>query len=346
MSQRLIAVCIAAPLALILGAVALSVPLPYAAYSPGPTFDILSKDSDEAEVIQVDGHEAFYDDGQIRFTTVVSSAYGQKLSMGDALSRWVDPDKAVIPYDVAHPPDRSAKEEKAAGAVQMTTSQDVAKAVALREMGMEVRPAVQVALVDPDGPAKGKLLERDVFQEVDGAPVTSTEQIQEAVQAHDDGSMVEFRLLRGTKERTIRVKPEQVDGDPPRVGITLGLGYEFPFQITIRVDPSVGGPSAGLMFSLAIYDTLTPGSLTGGATIAGTGELRGDGSVGPIGGIQQKIAGAEEAGADLFFVPPDNCADVKGLDPDLRLVKAETMHDARLALDRWVNDSDAPLPAC
>ncbi len=345
MSQRLIAVCIAGPLALILGGIALAVPLPYASYSPGPTFDVLGKDENQAEVIQVDGHQAYYDKGQLRFTTVVASSNGQKLSLGDALSRWVDPDKAVVPYDVVHPADQTAEQEEAEGAVQMTTSQDTAKAVALKEMGIDVPTAVQVAAVNAEGPAKDKLLVRDVFKEVDGEPVTDADQIVAAVKKHKDLSNVEFRILRDKKELTVRVKPV-LEKDTVRVGVTLGLGYEFPFDVQLRVDPNVGGPSAGLMFSLAIYDTLTPGSLTGGGVVAGTGELAPDGKVGPIGGIAQKIAGAQEAGAELFFVPQANCPDVQGLDPDLRLVKATTMHEARQALEKWAGDHDAQLPTC
>ncbi|MCX6401001.1 MAG: PDZ domain-containing protein [Propionibacteriales bacterium] len=345
MTQRLVAVCIAAPLVLILGGIALAVPLPYASYSPGPTFDVLGKDSDAAELVQVDGHKAYYDDGQIRFTTVIASSYGQKLTLGDALARWLDPDKAVVPYEVVHPENQSAADEEAEGAIQMSTSQDVAKAIALQEIGIEVPTAVKVAGLNDGGPADGKLLVNDIFQEVDGTPVTKADDVVKAVRKHKDGSLVEFKILRDKRELNVRVKPVLEKGTP-KVGVSVGLGYEFPFKITLRVDPSVGGPSAGLMFSLAIYDTLTKGSLTGGATIAGTGELNPDGTVGPIGGIEQKIAGAEDAGAELFFVPKDNCADVKDLDPDLRLVKATTMHEARVALETWVGDHDAKLPTC
>lgn len=346
MSQRLIAVCIAGPLALILGGIALAVPLPYASYSPGPTFDILGKDENQAEVIQVDGHKAYYDDGQIRFTTVIASSYDQKLTLGDALGRWLDPDRAVVPYDVVHPEDQSKEDEEAEGQVQMSTSQDTAKAVALKEIGVDVPTAVQVSTVTAEGPAADKLLPGDLFQEVDGEPVTDGDQIVKAVQKHTDLTNVEFRILRDKKELTVRVKPKLDDEGVPKIGVGIGLGYDFPFKIQLRVDPTVGGPSAGLMFSLAIYDTLTPGSMTGGATVAGTGELLPDGQVGPIGGIAQKIAGAQEAGAQLFFVPKDNCPDVKDLDPDLRLVKATTMHEARLALEKWSKDHDADLPAC
>ncbi|HVK28803.1 MAG TPA: S16 family serine protease [Nocardioides sp.] len=345
MSQRLIAVCIAGPLALILGGIALAVPLPYASYSPGPTFDILGTDDNRAEVIQVDGHKAYYDEGQIRFTTVIASSFGQKLTLGDALARWLDPDRAVVPYDVVHPPEQSQEDEEAEGQVQMSTSQDTATAVAMAELGIDVPTAVQVAGVQEDGPAKDKLLAGDLFQEVDGEPVTDADQVVKAVRKHTDLTNVEFKILRDKKELTVRVKPVLEDGTP-RVGVSVGLGYEFPFDVKLRVDPTVGGPSAGLMFSLAIYDTLTPGSMTDGATVAGTGELLPDGTVGPIGGIAQKIAGAQEAGAQLFFVPKDNCPDVEDLDPDLRLVKATTMHEARLALEAWTKDHDAELPAC
>ncbi|WP_141014002.1 YlbL family protein [Nocardioides sambongensis] len=345
MNQRLIAALIAGPLVIILGAVALAAPLPYSKYSPGPTFDVLGTDADDAEIIQVDGHKAYYDDGQIRFTTVLSSSRDRKLSLAEALSAWVDPDEAVVPFDVAHPPDQTAEQEKEEGAAQMTTSQDVAKAVALEEIGEKVEPRLQVAAVSEGGPADGKLLVRDVFVEVDGEKVTGSEQVVKQIRTHDDGSPVTLLMRRDGEEFTVEVTPDVVDGTP-RIGVTLGVGYEFPFDIDIEVDPTVGGPSAGLMFSLAIYDTLTPGSLTDGATIAGTGELAADGSVQPIGGIAQKIAGAEDAGAELFMVPPDNCADVADLDPDLRLVKADTMHDARLAIEAWADDPDAVLPAC
>lgn len=345
MSQRLIAVCIAGPLALILGGIALAVPLPYASYSPGPTFDILGTDDNQAEVIQVDGHKAYYDKGQIRFTTVIASSYGQKLTLGDALARWLDPDRAVVPYDVVHQEDQSAEDEEAEGQVQMSTSQDTATAVAMAELGIDVPTAVQVAGVQEDGPAKDKLLTGDLFLEVDGEPVTDADQVVKAVRKHTDLTNVEFKILRDEKELTVRVKPVLEEGTP-RVGVSVGLGYDFPFDVKLRIDPTVGGPSAGLMFALAIYDTLTPGSLTDGATVAGTGELLPDGRVGPIGGIAQKIAGAEEVGAQLFFVPKDNCPDVTDLDPDLRLVKATTLHEARLALEKWSKDHDADLPAC
>jgi len=345
MTQRWMAFALAAPLTVLLLLLAIFVPLPYAVYSPGPTFDVLAKDSNEAEIIQVDGHETYRDDGQIRFTTVQSSARGNKASLFEALAAWINGEEAVVPYEIAHPPDQTAEDEEVRGAVSMVTSQDTAIAVAMRELGFEVPSAIQVAYVDEGTPAFGELRVRDKILEVDDQVLKDAQQLVDVVQKHGPGDPVKLLIERNHKELTVELEPRETK-DGPRIGVRPGIGYDFPFDVTISVDPAIGGPSAGLMFSLAVYDTLTPGSLTDGEIIAGTGELVDDGTVGPIGGIAQKIAGAEEAGAELFFVPEANCPDVDGLDTDLTLVKATTMHESLEALEDWAADRDAELPSC
>lgn len=129
--------------------------------------------------------------------------------------------------------------------------------------------------------------------------------------------------------------------------MTLAPRLDLPFEVSVNIDDGIGGPSAGLMFSLSIYDTLTPGSLTGGEIIAGTGTVDALGTVGPIGGIQQKIVAARDAGAELFLVPADNCGEALGAPRgDLRLVKVESTKDAITSLESWVDDHDADLPTC
>ena len=128
------------------------------------------------------------------------------------------------------------------------------------------------------------------------------------------------------------VTPRTIDGDK-RIGVTPGVGYDFPFDVTIQLD-SVGGPSAGLMFALGIIDTLTPGFLQGGADVAGTGTINQAGEVGPIGGIRQKLIGADDNGADWFLAPADNCDEVTGHVPDgMTVFSIRTLDDALAALD-------------
>jgi PDZ domain-containing protein len=352
MSQRLIAAMIAAPLVLALLLVAAFLPLDYVTYSPGYTVDVLAE-TDGAEIIQVDGHKTFRDDGELRMTTVLVSlpknggeCAGGCKNLYELMATWAASDDAVYPYDSIYRDDETPESNDREGAVSMVTSQDAAIAVALRELGIETKPAVEVAFVEKGTPAEGKLLPRDVLLKVNGEPVTTAEQLVRAVRATEPGDAVELTIRRGRTTSEVSVVPRQVDG-VPYIGITPGNGYLFPFDVRVNIDPDIGGPSAGLVFSLAIYDTLTPGSLTGGGVVAGTGEIAANGEVGPIGGIQQKIAGARDDGAQLFLVPPANCEEALGADPgDMRLVKATTMHVALEAIQDWVADPDADLPSC
>ncbi len=345
MTQRSLATLVAVPLLLVLGAVAALVPLPFATYGPGLTVDVLGEE-DGSEIIRVSGHRTYPADGELRMTTVFVSLPEAHKTLPELMKTWLDDDEAVYPYDAVHEKGETVEDSRIRGAIDMVSSQDQAVAVALEELGYTVSPAALVAYVEEGSPADGTLRPRDLVLAVDGKAVTTPAQVSEAVAAAGRRQKIRMRIERDGKEREVTVTPEVEDGKP-RIGISLGTGYRFPFQVSVNIDSAIGGPSAGLMFSLAIYDTLTPGSLTGGHRVAGTGTVSADGTVGPIGGIQQKVAGARRDGAELFLVPADNCADALGADAgDMRLVRAATMHEARTAIEAWVADPDADLPSC
>ncbi|WKN47476.1 PDZ domain-containing protein [Nocardioides sp. Arc9.136] len=346
MTQRTIAALLAVPLVVALLVAAGTQPLPYVTYEPGLTVDVLGE-SDGGEIVEVDGEQTYRDgDGQLRMTTVFVSRPDADVSLLEVMKGWLSDEDAVYPYDAVYEEGTTDEENETEGAVDMVTSQDAATAVALTELGYDVEPAVEVLYVTEDTPADGRLQARDVFLSANGTPIEEPQDLVDVVQATEPGEPVTFRVLRKGEERTVEVVPEEVDGSP-QVGVRLGTGFTFPFDVSVNIDPNIGGPSAGLMFSLAIYDTLTEGSLTGGEVVAGTGTIDPEGNVGPIGGIQQKVVGARDAGAQLFLVPPDNCADALGApNEDMRLVRAETMHDAVEAIQDWVEDPDAKLPSC
>jgi PDZ domain-containing protein len=354
MTQRMIAACVSVPLLLGLLAVAVFVPVPFASYHPGPTFDVLGEEDGE-EIIQVSGAKTYRDEGELRMTTVSVSQEGVEKNLFEMMGDWIDPDSAVYPYDIVHPPGTTREQEEVEGQVQMVSSQGNAIAAALRELDYDVEPALEVLSIAPTTPADGALAVRDIFVSVDGVELTADEAGQEAlldaIQNAKDGQKLSFVVLRDGKEVTVPVGTAEVtaeDGTKRRqIGIQLGLGFVFPFTVTVNISDNIGGPSAGLLFALAIYDTLTPGSLTGGKEVAGTGELDSEGVVGAIGGIQQKIAGAREAGADLFLVPEANCGDALGANNgDMRLVRATTFVETLAAVEDWVEDPDADLPSC
>ncbi len=346
MSQRTLAGLLAGPLLLALWVGVLVLPLPYVTYAPGVTVDVLGEEDDGQEIIQVNGQKTYRDDGQLRMTTVYVSQPKARVNLLEVMGAWIDDEDAVYPYDAVYRQDETPEESKRESSVQMVTSQDEAVAVALRELGYDVTPVVQVANVDKNMPADGALKVGDVLKTVGGVRIKTAGDVGKAVVDSGIGKKLAFGIGRDGKDLTVSITPKDVDGKP-LVGIVGGIGFDFPFDVEVNIDPEIGGPSAGLMFSLAIYDTLTPGSLTGDAVVAGTGTIADDGSVGPIGGIQQKIAAARRAEADLFMVPPENCEDARGAaNGDMILVKATTMHDAVKAIEAWVEDPDATLPTC
>jgi PDZ domain-containing protein len=345
MTQRTLAGLIAVPLLIALWVSAAIMPLPYVTYEPGLTVDVLAV-NDGSEIIQVEGHKTYHDDGELRMTTVYVSQPDADVNLFELMHDWISREDSVYPYKSVYQKGVTTEQNRQEGAVEMVSSQDAATAVALDELGYDVKPAIEVLNVTDGAPADGRLEMRDIFLEVDGKTVSTTEDVVNAVKATPAGQPVEFVVRRDGRRTSVSVTPKSVDGKPT-IGIQFGTGFVFPFRVSVNIDPSIGGPSAGLMFSLGIYDTLTPGSLTGGEVVAGTGTIDGSGKVGPIGGIQQKIVGARDAGARLFLVPPDNCQDAVGAPAeDMRLVKAETMHDAVAAIKTWVADHDADLPSC
>jgi len=161
------------------------------------------------------------------------------------------------------------------------------------------------------------------------------------------GEPVDMAFTRGSKAETAEVRTLRGDEGQTLLGVLIDPNYKFPVEVDIKIE-NIGGPSAGMMFSLGIIDKLTPGAMTGGRKIAGTGTIDSSGEVGPIGGIQQKLVGARDAGAEWFLAPADNCEEVVGHVPaGLRVVKVSTLHEARVAVEAVGEGKDTSgLPSC
>jgi Lon-like protease len=345
MTQRTWAALVAVPLFVALGLYMAVSPLPFVTYAPGLTINVLGDNGDKP-IISVQGHRSYHDDGQLRMTTVSVTQRNAKLDLLTLMQSWFSRDDAVYPYAIQYGDGGTQQQDTQEGQVEMIRSQDSAIAAALRELGYPVHPALEVLAVTPDMPADGKLRPRDVVRRFNGTRVTAATQLAKLVGAVPSGTTVPITVVRKGKPITMRIAPVKKDGHK-LIGVTLGLGYTFPFKVSVNISEAIGGPSAGLMFALSIYDTLTPGSLTSGGTVAGTGTIDGRGTVGEIGGIQQKIVGARQDGAQLFLVPPANCPDALTSDHDaMRLAKAATLKDAIAELEAWGKNHDVALPQC
>ena len=350
MSRRTVSSVLVVVLLVGLVGAAVFLPVPYVTMSPGPTVNVLSKVEGDP-VIEVEGADTYPTEGDLRLTTVSVTSPSVDISLLEALSAWFDGTRAVYPRDVIYPPEQSVEDVERESSVQMVGSQDTAIAVALHELDYDLPLLTEVLGVTKGSPADGKLEPRDYILEVNGTPIDDVEQVSEAIQDTGVGKPTEIVVRRDGERRTVTLTAEAAEDDPERavVGVEIGTGYDFPFDVKVNLDDNIGGPSAGLIFSLAVYDTLTPGALTGGTDVAGTGSIDGNGTVGPIGGIQQKIVAAADAGAKVFLVPAGNCAAALGADVregEIELVRTRTMHEAVGSLEAYAKDDNADLPGC
>jgi PDZ domain-containing protein len=350
MSRRSVSGILACVLLVALFTTAAFLPVPFVTMSPGPTIDVLGQNAGRS-IVRVQGQKTFPHDGELRLTTVSVTSPDQHISLAAAMWAWFDRTRAVYPRDVIYPPQESAQQSEQQSSVQMVSSQDTAVAAALRELGFRPKPEAEILAVSPGSAADGRLDTRDRIVSVDGTRITNATQVSDAVQKAGIGGDAVFVVRRAGDTKRVTVTPKASPDEPKKalVGVVVGEGFDFPFDVSVNISDRIGGPSAGLVFSLAVYDTLTPGSLTGGNDVAGTGTISANGHVGPIGGIQQKIVAAADAGAKIFLVPPGNCDSAPGADvkkDEIRLVKAPTLHSAVTSLEAYAKNADATLPTC
>ena len=321
-------------------AVSVLVPVPYVILGPGPTLNTLGKDSSGHPLITISGRASYPAGGHLNLVTVsYQGCQGDRFNIFTALVAWLNPHEAVVPEGEICPAGQTQQQTQQQNTQEMTGSQRTATAAALAELHIPY----QVAVVQPERgyPAYGVLEAGDVITAVDGQPVTSQPGLTDLIAAHPAGSTLTLTIDRNGQRRPVRVATRQSGGHPV-IGVVIQ--DRFPFTVRISVG-DIGGPSAGLMFALGIIDKLSGLDLTGGKFVAGTGEITATGQVLAIGGIQQKMVGARNAGATIFLTPASNCADARGAVPaGLRLVKVSTLAQAVTELEAL--KAGQSVPSC
>ncbi|MFI8894323.1 PDZ domain-containing protein [Streptomyces paradoxus] len=337
------------------------IPVPYAEMSPGPTVNTLG-DHDGEPVLQIAGKKTYATSGHLNMTTVRVTSADYRMNLVEAVYGWLAHDNKVVPRETLYPDGKTEEQSTQENAEEFSQSQESAKVAALKQLDVPVRSWVIVSTVVKGSPAQGKLHAGDVIKAVDGTAVKEPADVAKLVTQHKPGQEVRFTIVpakeqaaaekeKRTPTRTQDISMTTTTSDDTGekraiVGISAGTDHTFPFTIDIKL-ADVGGPSAGLMFALGIYDKLTPGSLTGGKFVAGTGTIDDAGKVGPIGGIEMKTVGARAKGAQYFLTPADNCAAAAKDTPDgLTLIKVGTIKDALGALKDIRSGDTADLPKC
>jgi Lon-like protease len=344
MSRRALTLSAAGVLVVVLSAIAALLPVPYVVLSPGPTANTLGS-LNSKELIQIEGHRTYADRGHLDLTTVaVLGGPSRRMDLVTALRGWLDDRLAVVPREDIYPPDETAKQADQQSAAEMTQSQQSATTAALRNLGYNVTTTTYITQVEKGSGAQGILRTGDVILSVDGQTVTGPARLRALITRHRPGESVRLEVTRRGRHlaRTVRT---HASGGRAIIGVVTGIRAHYPFTVHISLN-DVGGPSAGLMFALGITDKLTPGSLTGGRYIAGTGEIDDQGKVSPIGGIPQKMIAARERGASVFLVPAGNCTEALGSAPGgLRLIRVTSLSSAIHSLDR-LRAGKTDLPHC
>ncbi|MET0491719.1 MAG: PDZ domain-containing protein [Actinoplanes sp.] len=341
MRRRGVTVILGALITALLAVGVMAYPLPYVVLKPGPTVNTLGSDNGK-EVIQVTKADTSTSAGQLRLTTV---GVQPSVELVWAIRGWFSDEQAVVPRELIYPPDRSEQQVEEQNAEEFKSSQYSAVTVALRELGYPVQTFVTE--VTKDGPSTGVLQKDDVITTVDGAAVSSPDKLTQLIQAKPAGTALTIGYTRAGKAAEAKITTRAADGSStPRIGVSIDKKQPHPFEVEIDLD-EIGGPSAGLMFTLGIIDKLKPEDLTGGKIIAGTGTIDDEGNVGPIGGIPQKLVGAKQAGAQLFLVPADNCAEaMRNAVDGLPMAEVATDKDALTALQTFVSGgTPKPCPA-
>lgn len=325
------------------------VPVPFITWTPGSAIDVLGSSSAGRPNLTVSDTRTYPTSGRLDLMTVAVTDADARLTLPQALLAYALPDRDTLPRDNVYAPGKSAAQVESEEAQMMQSAQSEAVVAALRAAHTPVAERPQIVAVRKNGPAAGKLRPGDFVVAVDGAKVTDFREIPRIVQRHKIGQAMRFTVERDDRTLTERVITGRSGDDPNQaaIGVTVQTGYKYPSTVAFGINPDIGGPSAGLIFALGIYDLVTPGSLVDGRHIAGTGEIDVDGRVSAIGGLQQKISAAQRAGATIFLVPADNCDDLRGFRTSMRIIKVHNLQQAITDLGELQDpDAAAEVPGC
>lgn len=311
--------------------------VPYAAEGPGPLFDTLGQFNGE-DVIEITGTNVDKTEGSLNLTTV---SVRSGMTLTQALGRWLFTDDTLVPIEQVFPQDMTEDEVKEMNQQAFSSSEASATTAAMHYLNLPV--GTEIAGVIEGSAADGILDVGDRVKEVDDEGDLTPSEVQAKVQAKKPGDEVRIKFDDpdgNEREETITLDESPVHDGQPRLGILMAAvptgGMDVKYNLT-----DVGGPSAGMMFALAVIDKLDPANITHGMKIAGTGTINEDGAVGPIGGITHKVRASKDAGAEVFLAPAMNCSELTNV-TDIPIIKVNNIKDAIQSLDDFANGREYP----
>ena len=282
-------------------------PAPFVILSPGDPQNILGS------AITISGTKVYPTTGKLSVTSVMVTDPDSYMTGFDVLYGWVDKTRAVIPRSEVYPEGETAEQAVEEGAAEMSGSQINATAAALAYLGYKSASKIVVLDINKSSNAYKTIEVLDQLVSIDDRKVKSSSELIAYLGDKKPGDLVTIKVIRaGLGELIKQVKLSAREDDSAFIGINIEEQFDFPFDVKIKLEET-GGPSGGLIFALGVVEKLTPANLVRSRNIAGTGTITTDGRVGPIGGIAEKIIGAQADGVEIFLTPTENCMDIKNL---------------------------------
>lgn len=306
------------------------VPLPFVEYLPATPTPI-------EPLVTLDGVATTDLDGETALLTVLLRQQPTVPSLGALL----DDRRSLRPVSAIYPAGIDRQEHLRAERERFERQFDIAAAVGAQAAGIEAELVTEVVVVDvlPDSPAAGVLARGDTVVAIDGEPIVAAEELQALVRSREVGDTITLTVRHADEEREVTVELAAFGGvEEPRLGVAIETAVDelrLPFEVTLDPEVRIGGPSAGLMVALTIYDLLSEEDLLAGRTVVGTGTLDADGRVGPVGGVPEKMLAAADHGADVVLVPAMQLEDAMTTAPDdLVVIGVSDLDEALAALRR------------
>lgn len=329
-------------LLLLVGVAGSAIPLPYYTIAPGQALDV-------RPFVKVNGGPNHPSEGAFFLTTV---SLGQA-NLFQALAGWADPSVDVVDESAIRPPSVSPEELTKLNLAEMANSKQSALGVAFEYLGYDAVSGGGAKIVDveADSPADSLLEAGDVITAIDGVEVHDHYQLVKIVRATAPGTLLALDVKAGGDGEGRRVGVElganPTDASKGFLGVqlsTYNLRFDFPYDLDLESE-SIGGPSAGLAYTLQVLDVLTEGDLAAGRKIAVTGTIELDGTVGEVGGVAQKAVAVRDIDADVFLVPSTEQAEVQeAIGKKVEVIGVDSLADAIAKLERMGGEL-RPIPA-
>lgn len=318
-------------------------PLPYVLVEPGTPTNTLGKVKGKP-VLEITGEKTYPTNGKLNLTSIWVTSPGSRLQTFELLRAWIDGERSVQPREVFYPKGVDPEKVNEENVVEMKNSQINAQLAALNYLKIDYGQRLIIKDFRKKSPNRNVLRKDDQIISFEGKAMNSSKDLRTAL-ANTRSKVVKLGVVREGKKISIPITiGAEMYGKVKKnyIGLYISEEYDLPFSVKINLK-NIGGPSAGLVFSLAMIDKLTKEDLVRGRNIAGTGTISPNGKVGPIGGIEEKLIGAGREGVTLFLAPALNCSEIRHIPKGLRVVPVDTLTEALAALRE--KDSER-LPMC